>query len=215
MPIWTSIVNLHKRHLKAIAENTNRQIQIAKGSIDVTRQFNLTAHCSQRSSLQARHWWSAASLLVQNGAVTSDGQHLLHKQVLCMCCSDHTGAQWRGSIKVPLDTKQVNWAKMSHVRQFHKEADIFHRRNCVRAFIPLILTQTDRDRRGMRKTKGIMGGGNPGYDPCRLARRQRWSQQETEEEARAATPLWSSTWAGVCALEATAKPVTHTCFIRH
>lgn len=95
MPLW-AIVNLHKRHLKAIAENTNRHIQIPKSSNDVTRQFNLTAHCSQRSSLQDPCRWFVASLLVRNGAVTSESQHLLHQRVFVWRIWSHWGAaKWQ------------------------------------------------------------------------------------------------------------------------
>lgn len=132
--------------------------------------------------------------------------------------SDHTGVQGRDSIKVFPDTKQVTWAKMSHARLLHQEA-VFYRRNCVRAIILQPGPDTNRRKTGGRwdsvENRGHYGWREPLLHPCRLAKRQRWSQQETEEEAHAATPLWSITWARVCTLQAAAKPVTHTCFIRH
>lgn len=82
--------------------------------------------------------------------------------------SDHIGVHGRDSIKVFLDTKQVTWAKMSHVWLLHQEAVFLQTELCQSIHLSrdLILTQTDTRQEGDEtqwKTEGIMGGGNPCY----------------------------------------------------
>lgn len=153
MPIW-AIVNLHKRHFRAIAENTNRQIQIPKSSNDVTRQFNLTAHCSQRSSLQACCRWFVASLLVWNGVVMSANTFYIHKYCTCVVWRGWSGCRDVTGPRFSWKQNRLNWAKMSHIQQLPEEADIVTGgtvwEHSTQPQLNLILTQTNARQEGNR-----------------------------------------------------------------
>lgn len=125
MPVG-AIVNLRKRHFEAIAENTNRPIQIPKSSNDASRQFHLTARCSHRDP-QYRLAVDGLLLLCWGEMGLSRAIAGAFSRVCCRTvwwqrgCGDVTASRFF------LDTKRINLSKM-----LHKEVDYCLQR--VRAF---------------------------------------------------------------------------------